>query len=775
MKRPLLTGLIFLTAGIISGRYITDSLGIVLFFMLAFLAVTAICFMYKRAALFVLILFYFAGFISMNSAQAIRNPLAETAAFSNEIVQVSGVVEDVRGERIVIAATAVTLNGETDRNRVNIQAFLISDEEIRIGQQITVSGRLIKPEGLRNQGGFNQFQHFASRNIQYRMNATLISTGGSTITIRGITNGFKNRLMDIYDASLPPAESGIIKAMLLGDRTSIDERLAELYRVGGIYHILAISGLHITAIAFLLDFLLKKQLGTVKSGITTLIILCLYAVFTGLAISTMRAVIMFGAHVLGKILWRKNDLLSSTALAACILLMMNPYFLWDGGFQLSFSSVFGIGFGANTIKQTILSIPKESKVSKFIKKTRFFSDGLPASLAITLFNTPVVASVFYQVPTYGIIANLIIVPTVVFVLIGGIIVGAAGFISLHLSTFLGGALFFIFQFYEFICLTIERLPMSMSLTGQMPLHYLLIWYVMAISILKLLKSRSETRAKRRFYLQCAMGTLLALVVLFGIDTINNSRLNYVTVIDVGQGDSILLRNNGRAFLVDGGNPWNTNEITSHLRSRRISRLDGVFVSHPHNDHIGGVISLIGRVNIGAIYISPNVGAMVYLEYELRHRAREYSIPIIPLTTGDRISFPGGEIICLHPTPNFSREPNANSLVLMYETFGTRFLLTGDIGANEEAYILRGGADIRSNALDLAHHGSRHSNSEQFLRHVAPEIAFVGTGIRNRYGHPSERVVQLLYEMGVPLFNTAETGQIRIYVSREGNMRVWTMR
>lgn len=772
MKRPLLAGLIFLIAGVMSGRYVNDSVFIILLFILASAATLALIFLHKKTLFCVLILFYIMGYISINSAQAVRNNLAEEAAISFEIVEVSGLVEDVSENRILIAANRVTLNDRTDQNPVNIRAFLETDEELRIGQHITVSGRLIKPEGLRNEGGFNQFQHFAARNIQYRMNATLVSTGGTTITIRGITNRFKNRLIEIYESSLPPSESGIIIAMLLGDRTGIDERIAELYRVGGIYHILAISGLHITAIAFLLDFLLKKQLGTVNSGIATLIILCFYAVFTGLAISTMRAVIMFGVHVIGRVLWRKNDLLSSTALAACILLIMNPFNLWDGGFLLSFSSVFGIGFGANTIRQTMYSLPKESLAAKAVKRTRFFSDGIPASLAVTLFNTPIVASVFYQVPIYGIIANLIIVPTVIFVLIGGIIVGIAGFISIHLSSFLGGALFFIFQFYEFICVTIERLPFAMFITGRVPLHYILLWYVMSASVLMFLKS---SRDNRRFYVRCTLGAILALVIAFGIDGINSRNSNYVVKLDVGQGDSIVIRNNGITFLVDGGDPWNANEILSHMRSKRIGKIDGVFVTHPDSDHIGGIIPLIGRINIGSIYMPPNVGAIAELEIELIERAEMFGVPVVTLTSGDKVLFPGGEIVCLHPTPNFSSNRNANSLVLMYETLGIRFLLTGDIGIEEERRILRDFDCISSHVLNLAHHGSAFSNSEQFLLEVSPEIAFVGTGRRNPHGHPSGRVVQLLYEMDIPLFNTAETGQITFYISRDSDIKVRTMR
>jgi competence protein ComEC len=603
-------------------------------------------------------------------------------------------------------------------------------------------------------------------------NAEIISVGGTAITIRGLTNGFKNKLIEIYDTSLPMAESGIIKAMILGDKSSIDERVAELYRVGGIYHILAISGLHITIIAFILDFLIRKAVGPVYSGIFSLLVLCLYAVFTGLAVSTIRAVIMFGVHVFGRVLWRKNDLLSSTAFAACILLIFNPYYLWDAGFLLSFSSVFGIGFSANIIKKALASLPKEGLTTKALNSTKFLSDGLSASIGLTLFNMPVAAAVFYQVPMYGIVANLIIVPTLVFVIIGGIIVGIAGFISLPLASFLSGVLFFIFKFYELICTLIEKLPASMLLTGQIPIHYILIWYFMVVSLLMLLKPGSP---KRKLHLRCVLGSIIALVILFGIDDINNKTLNYVTMLDVGQGDCIIIRNNGKTFLVDGGNPWNSNEILSYLLSNRINRLDGVFITHADSDHMGGIASLVGKIDISEIYFPPNYGTLAASENELTLKANEFNIAIKTISAGDRISFPGGEILCLHPSLGFSSEINENSLVLRYETFGKSFLLTGDIGIDEERQILRSSQGyLSSYALKLAHHGSAYSNSEPFLAEVSPQIAFVGTGRRNSYGHPSERVVKSLNEMGIPLYNTAETGQITIYVSRDGETEVRTM-
>jgi len=750
----------------------TDTVSVVLLFAAAYMAAFTIALIYKKLIFCVFILFYIIGNLSMSSAGSIRNHLAEEAAISYETIEISGIIQDISGTRVLIAAESATLGDRTEINRFNVRTFLETEENLRIGQLITVTGRLVKPDTRRNEGGFDQFQHFAARNIQYRMNATLVSTGGTTITIRGVTNNLKNKLIEIFDNSLPPAESGILKAMLLGDRTGIDERIAELYRAGGIYHILAISGMHITAIAFFLDFLFKKRLGNVNSGMLTFVILSIYAVFTGLSLSVTRAVIMFGVFAIGKVLRRKNDLLSSTALAACILLVINPFNLWDGGFLLSFSSVFGIGFGANTIKQAMAPRKKDGFAARALNKSNFFSNGIPATIAVTLFNTPIVAMVFYQIPVFGIVANLLIVPTVVFVIVGGIFVGISGFISIYLSSFLGGSLFFIFQFYEFLCVLIESLPFAMFTTGTVRLHHLLIWYSMSALILVALKSNLS---KRRFYFKCATGAALALIVVFTIEGTNYRTLNYVTNLDVGQGDSIVIRNTGNTFLVDGGEAWNANEILSHLRSRRINKIDGIFVTHSDSDHIGGIVGIIGRIDIGAIYMPPSFGTQNDLETEIRRLASQSRIPITNLSSGDRISFFGGEIEVLNPTLNLSNSRNANSLVLLYETKGVRFLFTGDIGTDEERRITGDFSNIQSHVLNLAHHGSAFSNSELFLQAVSPDIAFVGTGRRNPHGHPAGRVVNLLYEMNIPLYNTAESGQTTFFIEENSTINVRTMR
>ena len=492
-----------------------------------------------------------------------------------------------------------------------------------------------------------------------------------------------------------------------------------------------------------------------------------YGMMTGFRASSMRAIIMFIMMLTAKMVGRTYDSLSALALAAFLLLWENPYLLYYAGFLFSFTAVIGVVLVGNIIIKT-LSEEKEHKVLK-----TFYT-----SFSIQLMTLPLTAYFYYEIPVYGMLVNLLVLPLVSALLSFGIIGGVIGLVSLRLAAWVLLPCQWILQFYQRLSSVIQSLPYATLITGQPLIERLLCYYVILFAIVLVI-----SKTKKQYFFG-AIGTGLLLSVLSAPrDTFK------LAVLDVGQGDGIYLRTEeGQQLFFDGGSSdvyqVGKYRILPFLKANGVREIDYWFVSHADKDHISGVLELLE--------IGYSIENLVFSDkiikddsYEaLLELAERNQTKVAWMGYRDVLHLGEATLTCLFPTKDFvSDDKNAASLVLYYEQEEFSGVFTGDISAEEEQLLLdelEQFCDKRDSSprfvaeevdfYKVAHHGSKYSNSMDFLKYMRPRISVVSCGLHNWYGHPHKDTLERLEKVDSTVMSTMEYGQITIEV-KDGEVKV----
>lgn len=443
MKRPALWALIFLICGIVVGAY--D--GVPLFAMFIALAACVLIYAkYRYAPVFVFAVFMLIGLVRVQGSMY-NHVLYPTQA------RVEGRVLDVGitgggNQRVLLRTTDGML----------VMAYLRPQLAwLEIGHDATMYGQLMPLAPARNPGGYNQFQHLRVQGVQATIWPTFVERGEMNTNLSVLLRSLRNRIAQVYEAVLPPREAAVARSMILGDRADMDADLAAQYRAMGIFHILSISGLHVGILMLALGKFMEMVLPGRRGYIVTLLIMVLYCLMTGASVATVRAVSMGGGLIFGKILRRKYDLLASVACVCIVLLVIEPLRLFDVGFQLSFTAVFGIAVLTAPIQRMLGML----HVTNRMQLRAVLAPGMAAVSATYI----VFAFHMYEIQLYSIVGNFIIAPTTAILLVLGILVGLIGLVWLPAARVLAGTVYFILRFYDLASFYFSRLPFAMLLTG----------------------------------------------------------------------------------------------------------------------------------------------------------------------------------------------------------------------------------------------------------------------------------------------------------------------
>lgn len=541
----------------------------------------------------------------------------------------------------------------------NIRVFLKEKETVPAGTFLVLSGKLERVAAPRNPGEFDSRQYYACQHIYYFLKDAVIekkSTGYSRY--KQFLADVRERFMEILEAA-SGKDAPVFEAMVLGEKSNLEEETKLRYQMAGIIHVLAISGLHISLLGTGLFELLKRAgLGIQLSGILALAVMLQYGMMTGTSVSTMRAVCMFLISVTAKLLGRIYDSMTALAVSEILLLLESPAYLYSSSFLLSFGAVLGIGTAG----------PMLCKVFRVNRKR---TEGFVFSLAIQLTTLPVVLMNYGEVPILGIFLNLIVLPTVGAVLICGIcggILGLGSIAAARLAMLPGRGLLML---YEKLCGLAGRAPFCTWVAGA-PSQWQAIGYYLVTGGALLLayqmaereaegegkecwidrilssakkkgksrKTKSQNRKsqdresqnrksqdrksrnresrnrkslkrknqKRKRRISpfaegkgaaciCCLGIFLGI----GILGFRHPKGLTITCLDVGQGDGIVLETpDGHHFLVDGGSSNKSGvgqyQILPYLKNQGISYLDAILVSHTDTDHISGIQELLGYMS-----------------------------------------------------------------------------------------------------------------------------------------------------------------------------------
>lgn len=447
MNRPVVWALAFLVAGILLGNRFAFSW----FWALAsFFACACLYRASRYLPVFLFAAVFAAGFLRVAESNRCHTyaPLegAEFAGAALDVFYTSG------GNRGVVIEGPHPASGEKVRLLAYMRPF---QPKPAPGQQIAVRGDMMPLARARNPGGYDQFRHLRPGKIDATMWpewAALGETGGG---IRVASRRARDMVAGVFDSLLPRREAGVIKAMLLGDRSELDPALADMYRVMGIFHILSISGLHVAILMMAAQKALGVFMPQRRAAFFALLFMVFYCAMTGAAVPTVRAVAMGAVSVFGKIIFRDYEPVTALSWAAAALLLYEPLYLWGVGFQLSFGAVYGIALMKEPISRALVKLRGESKLN----------GGLAVGVAAVVSTNVVFAYHFYEINTYSLLGNLVIAPTVTLLLVLGLVTGLAGLVWMPLAGVLAGGLYYILRFYEMSAEVFGALPLAMLPTG----------------------------------------------------------------------------------------------------------------------------------------------------------------------------------------------------------------------------------------------------------------------------------------------------------------------
>ncbi len=586
----------------------------------------------------------------------------------------------------------------------------------------------------------------------------------------------RDEMQQAFFRELPEQEAATASAMVLGIREVLPEDVREEYRKNSISHILAISGLHISIVGEMLyALLLALKVPKKASAGISIAVLILYGMLTGFPVSTSRGVLMLILAHLGTLTDRTYDRTSALLAGAFLILAVNPGELYQAGFQLSFGAVAGIAFvlpvlGGRDCKNPLLT-----------------------TAAVHVVTLPVLLWHYAEIFLSGFLLNLLVIPLMSIFILTGLAGGLLGAVGLRGSSmFLLGSVYGIFRIYDLLCRTGSKLPGNQQILGQ-PSFIRILMYYLLLGLVVLLWFRTDRKLRLyRMYRRChAEEVESADVTPPGIRLIRilNVSLKFflpflvliflvrkpvlqVTMLDVGQGDGFVITGeDGSCYLVDNGSSSvrqvGKYRLLPYLKYRGIRKVDGIFLTHPDQDHISGVLELIedGSIRVSCICLS-----MCYREqpehektariYEL---AKQHDISIRYLEEGMTVGKGDVRFHCLWPCSGTDEmlDDNDVSLVLLLQLPGFRMLLTGDIGEYPETEMVNRDLVPAVDLLKVAHHGSRFSSADAFLEQTDAGTAWISCGHANVYGHPHPDVLERLAAHQMETLRTDERGAVWI--------------
>lgn len=582
---------------------------------------------------------------------------------------------------------------------------------------------------------------------------------------------FRMWIKSRFDDYLEPAETGLLLGLLAGDRSGIPEALRSDFQRSGLVHVLAISGFHVVLLAgMLMIFLKATRLPHKAVRIIAIVLLFVYIPITGGSPAVRRAVLMFAVPQMGALLQRPANTLNSLGVALLFILLPNPQEIWNPGFQLSVSATAGILIGGS--HNPLKNLPDVFKKNRIWNKFQeLFVDPTYVTLCATLSTAPFLIHHFKTLSPFAWLGNIVVVPAISWGMQAGLfaLLSPIDFLRQHFCYAAG----FFLRLASLLTRMLSDSAQASVTVGPFGPSILLI-----LGVLFLMLPAFRKNELARIY-SCLSILLFAILFCFGSYRSIVSPSWKVTLIDVGQGDSILITTpSGRNILVDTG-PNDRQDagkdiIVPYLHHIGVLQLDALVITHPDLDHFGGAESILKMFPVKELWITscartePKENWISVLD-----EASEKNIPIRDIYRGFKWNEFSFEIMAVHPKPDVCGETNEGSITLRAKGLGHSILLTGDLTIGGEKEILRTDSFIKSDFLKLGHHGSKTSSSVPFLNAVSPQMALISSGRKNRFRHPSKQVINRLDSLHIPYLNTATSGTISITFTKD-SQNVQTM-
>ncbi|MGD8307698.1 MAG: DNA internalization-related competence protein ComEC/Rec2, partial [Ignavibacteria bacterium] len=637
------------------------------------------------------------------------------------------------------------------------------------GNMIELKGTYTRGRERRNPGEFDYDKYLKSKGIT---GIVTINEASEYKIVDSSFSFFENTIfqvrkyIDYKIKTLHNQETAaLLRGLLLADRREIDQETKTQFINSGVVHVLAVSGLHVGFIAFIFFFLFGRMNIYIRSILTITGLLC-FMLITGVPPSVFRATVMAIVIILAFLTNRSTNIFNSLAIAALIILTLDPTEIYSPGFQLSFAAVFAIGAIYPQFSRLVNSMNIDNR---FVKYLLLF---LSVSLAAQIGTLPFVLIYFGKISVVGLLVNLVVIPAI------GII------IALAITTILFSVLFPYLAIYyaalnDFMT---EILLKIIAFSGNLSFSKIdianystydaLIFYVFVIIVFSALENFKSLLAK-------AILIVLSLSSVFLFSSLDNESIfpeNQLSVfmIDVGQGDAFLIKfPNGESALVDAGKAsvyFDNGEriILPLLDYLGVEKIDYGFISHMDLDHYGGFISLISAGKIKSVY-KPSLDSssskdVKFERYTSNHQLKTINYKMQSLKMGNCMIYVLNND---EQTKKLGLSSNDRSGILKIVYGETSFLFTGDAGKVVETMLIdRFSYFLNSDILKAGHHGSKTSTSNDFLDFVSPDYALISAGIQNSFGHPSQEVISELNERKINILRSDDRGGIMLVSNGE---------
>ena len=702
-----------------------------------------------------------------------------------------------------------TVAGQTERNISGRQGTSSQDGLPSIGSRVRISGSFSLYTEATNIGQFDARNYYAARKIYGQVKkAAIVYTEPPNIIGRGkeclwqLRRHLAETFLEVYGEE----NGALLAAMLLGERTFLSEETQSLYKAAGTLHVIAVSGLHISLLGLGLYRLLRRIFDAqAPAAVISVLCMAAYVFLVGNPPSAVRAFIMFAMGLLAGYWKRTLDTPTALSLSAAIILMGNPFYIGQSSFLLSFLAILAIAVFQPALKECLALInPYHFPLSRLLDSRRAWrlrhldpqkvtggchellkkaGNGLQSSFSVWIVTLPVQLFFFSEVSLFGIFFNLLIIPLMGVILLLGI---AGLFLKeiFHLFTFLTGSaltdweitVISICRYAEGIFFAIikaggslaDRLSFAMWTPGKPAYGKMLLAFGLLLLFCLLGNLSENGRTIPEKFWKYRLGILLGVILLLAGYPAHNLQ---ITFLDVGQGDGICMElPDGSVYLMDGGSSdvskVGNYRLVPFLKAKGIRKIDAVFLSHGDADHINGIAELLEEKQMSIDCICLPAGAEQEEFVEIRDLARARNISVRTIQAGDFWENNGAKFWCLNPA-DVTASGNAASMVLYMEYQDFSMLLTGDLeggGEKSVAALLRSNAITGISVLKVAHHGSKNSTKEEFLRQCSPAVAVISCGEHNTYGHPHKETLERLNDMGTAVYRTDCSGAVQITVS-----------
>lgn len=662
-----------------------------------------------------------------------------------EVVQLSVVATDYS----YATSYGVAFDGRADLNgkTYHVRCYLNQDSPIVPGDMVSGEFSLRYTAGGLREATFHQGKGIFL--LAYQNDS--VTLGSADLRLWDYPALWRQKIADLIVSAFPADAAGFAKALLLGDSTEFTYAQDRAFQVGGLRHVVAVSGLHVSILFSLIyvAFCRNRWLNVLFG----LPLLLAFAAVAGFTPSIVRACLMQALMLSALLVNKEYDPPTALSFAVLVLLACNPHAITSVSLQLSAGCMIGIFAFCEPLRQYFLSFGKlqqKSKGKSFQAKwIRWITGSVAVTLSAMVVTTPLCAIYFGMVSLVGVIANLLTLWVISFIFYGSMLACVGMLIWNPLGQLIGWLISWPIRYVLGVCGLFAEFPLSAVYTDSV---YIIAWIVIAyvlLAVFFLLKKKHPGLT--------AITILTTLCICVGLSWLE-PRMDdtRVSVIDVGQGQSVLIQQKGESYLVDCGGSHlgvTADTVTNFLLSQGLFRLDGVILTHYDADHAGSVLDLLTSVDVEKIYM-PDVSDSNGIRESIE---AVYPEKVSLIAESSELKLDSGKFT-LYPAES-AADDNESSVCVLFQTQNCDILITGDRSSAGERALLRQTTLPELELLIAGHHGSHNATSMDLLFATRPKAVAISVGKYNRYGHPRPEMLDRLSRFGCKVYRTDLQGTI----------------